>query len=197
MIRVQFRIDRLGWQEQTGALRRLTRYDVAVRYGPDMRSDRRAEGRNSARIARSGDHRFISLQREFRVDHQRPWRVGHVDQAIGPPPVRQLCLPGECVGGQRLADQVAQLDFAECAARLLVGQDVLQPKHVAGQAFDIGLRRVDGCQPCLKVAQSFRRSGRIVAQGCADLRFGPVLRIRQGGQTAGQTGLRLRHIPQT
>ena len=76
-----------------------------------------------------------------------------MDQAIGPPPVRQRRLHRIGIGRHRLADDVVQLNFPEGAACLLVRQNVLQGQDVTRQLFDIRLRLVDRLKPLLKIAQ--------------------------------------------
>ena len=144
---VQFGIDRLGRQEHQRAVRRLALDDVALGDGPDVGAHGGAEGAWRPRTSPPGvlaaRKRLVGLERELRVDDDGARRVRQVDQAVGPPAVRQRRLQRIGVRRQRLRHDVVQLDLAEGPARLLVRQDVLQAEHVARQLLDIGLRLVD------------------------------------------------------
>src|SRR5687767_13737801 len=53
-------------------------------------------------------------------------------------------------------------------AGLLVGEDVLQAEHVAGQLLDLGLRPVDRLQPLLQLAERAGGADRALAEAVAE-----------------------------
>ena len=67
-----------------------------------------------------------------------------MDQTIRAFAVGKGGLPRIAVCWQSLGHDILQLNFTEGTARLLVGQDILQGKHIAGKFLDISLRLVDG-----------------------------------------------------
>ncbi len=82
-----------------------------------------------------------------------------MDQAVGAQAVADRGLEFVGVRGQHGLDEVAQLHLAERAARLLVGEDVLQADHLRRQRGDVALRLVDDGQP---LAQRRQRLPRLV-----------------------------------
>ena len=108
--------------------------------------------------------RPITLQRELRVQRDRPRRIGQQQQAIHPLAAIHRRL--EAIGRrrQRALHQILHLDLAEGAARLLVGQDVLQPHNLGRQFRDILLRRVDHGQPLPQIGQRLGRLRRLLLQ---------------------------------
>ena len=99
-----------------------------------------------------------------------------MDQAIRALPVRERRLHCETVRGQRLADDIVQLNLSESATGLLVRQDVLQAQHIAGKLLDIGLRLVDRLEPLMQVSQRARRACR-----------GAMQAFRHAARNLGQT----------
>ncbi len=78
-------------------------------------------------LIRCIDELTIAFQRELGVDHDRTRWVGQFNQAVGPASVAEGGLKPVGRRRQRRLYEVLQLDFSECAARLLVRQNVLQP----------------------------------------------------------------------
>ena len=68
---------------------------------------------------------------------------------------------------QRGFDQIRQLQFAERAARLFVGEDVLQAHHLARQLGDVLLRLIDDIEAVVELAQRLGRLGRRIGQALA------------------------------
>ena len=131
-----------------------------------MLAHRQLEGalrrRSAARVARrDGAQRAVALERELGVDGDRARRVGQLQQAVDARAGRQRRL--ECVGRrrQRVLHQVVQLHLAEGAARLLVGQDLLQAHHLGREIADLLLRLVDADQPLAQVGDDL--AGRLLA----------------------------------
>ena len=86
--------------------------------------------------------------------------AGQPDQAIGPVLVGERRLKFVKARRQRVADDGFHLALAPGAARLLVGEDLLQAHHLAGKIGEILLGVVDRDQPRLQPAQGFRGLGR-------------------------------------
>ena len=99
-----------------------------------------------------GGHRF---QRKLGVDDQRS-RIRHEDRAIRPRLVLQREL--EFVGSLRqpVGDDRLHSPLAEGAARLLVGEHVLQRAHLRRQLGDVLLRAVDNGQPRMQLSAGVR-----------------------------------------
>ena len=93
----------------------------------------------------AGSQRPIALQGKFGVDGDGSRGMGQLQQAVGLA-IADLGLELIALGGQQVAHQIVQLDLAEGPARLLVGEDVLQPHHLARELHDIGLGPVDDGQ---------------------------------------------------
>ena len=104
---------------------------------------------------------LVALERELGVDGDRARRVGQLQQAVDARAGRQRAL--ELVGRrrQRIRHQVVQLHLAEGAARLLVGQDLLQADHLGRELADLLLRLVDPGQPLAQVGDDL--AGRLLA----------------------------------
>ncbi len=111
-------------------------------------------------IGRGPAQRLIGLQREFAVDTDRPRRIGQMNKAIRPPPVRERRLQRVAVRRQRLGHDIRELNFPKRPARLLVRQNILQRQHITRQLGDIVLRLVDGLQPLLQFPKRLRRASR-------------------------------------
>ena len=71
---------------------------------------------------RYGAQRAITFERELGVDGNRARRVRQMQQAVDTCPGRERRLEFIGLGRQGVLHQVVQLDFAEGAAGLLVGQ---------------------------------------------------------------------------
>ena len=112
--------------------------------------------------------RVIALERELGVDHDRPRRVGQLDQAVGALAVGERRLEFIGRGRQDVAYQVLELDLAEGAARLLVGQDVLQADDLAGQLGEVLLGGVDDGEPRLDVADRLLGADRGLLEAVAE-----------------------------
>ena len=75
-----------------------------------------------------------------------------MQQAVGPLAVRQRRLEAVGALGQAVLDDGLHAHLAEGAARLLVGEDLLQRDHLGGKLGQVPLRRVDDGQPLVKLA---------------------------------------------
>jgi hypothetical protein len=83
------------------------------------------------------------FQRELGIDDEAGRFVGEGDHAIRPVAVRERCLELVAADRQAVLDDGFHPGLAEHAARLLVGEDMLQSHHLAGQFGDVALGRVD------------------------------------------------------
>ena len=172
---MQLGIDRLGRQEQQRRFGRLAGQDVFVADVGDVLAHRHLEGAlggDQARGVAGHDvaQQVIALERELGVDRDRARRVGQLQQAVDPRTVRESRLEIVGRGRQRALHQVVQLHFAEGAARLLVGQDVLQPDDLGRQVADLLLRRVDPDQPLAQVGDDLARGLLALGQAFVDHR---------------------------
>ena len=93
------------------------------------------------------------LQREFRVHHHEPVVAGQADDAIGPVAVGEHMLEGEGVGGEIVPHDGLHAALAEGAARLLVGENLLQPQHLLRKAGQPLLGPVDHCETLAQFRQ--------------------------------------------
>ncbi len=98
-----------------------------------------------------------ALERELGVDGDRTRRIGQLQQAVDARAGRQSVL--EFVGRWRqgVLHQVVELDLAEGAARLLVGQHFLQADDLGREIADLLLRLVDAHQPLAQVGDDLAR----------------------------------------
>ena len=64
---------------------------------------------------------LIGFQRKIAVDHNVTWWIRQMDQAIRPRAVGQRGLQSKAVAGQRLSDNIVELNLAIRTAGLLVG----------------------------------------------------------------------------
>ena len=69
---------------------------------------------------------LVGFQRKLGINRQGAGRVGQMDQAIRPFAVRKRGLHRIGIGRQGLGHDVVQLNFTKSAARLFVGENVLQ-----------------------------------------------------------------------
>ena len=99
-------------------------------------------------VAIGGD----GFERKLGVDHQRPL-VWQEDYAIRPHAVAERELKLVAILRQAVADDDFHAALTEGAALLLVGQDVLQRRHLAGQRRDVFLRPVDDGKPLMQLLQ--------------------------------------------
>ena len=99
--------------------------------------------------------RIVAFQRKLGIDNQRRRVVGHVDDCIRSRSIRQCEL--ELVGalGQSVLDDCLHPCLTESPARLLVGKNVLEFDHLAGQLGDVVLRGIDDSQPLLQFREVF------------------------------------------
>ena len=107
-------------------------------------ASRKSRAAAAARVVVPGfAQRLVALERELRVDGDGARRVRERQQAVGTAAVGKRRL--QAVGRRRqdLAHQIGELELAEGAARLLVGEDVLKAHHLAGERHDVLLRLVD------------------------------------------------------
>ena len=197
---VELGVDRFAGQEHERRFGGLAGHDVPLGDVADVlahigreRAARRGDGRLFARRAQCR----VALQRELGIDRDRPRRVGQLEQAVDALAVAQRHLEGVGRRRQDRLDDVAQLDLAEGAARLLVGQDVLQADHLGRQLGDVLLRLVDHRQALAQVAQRGLALGRRFLQPVADalgkvdqaLLHGLGERALLGLQALGELGL--------
>ncbi len=75
---------------------------------------------------------------------------------------------------QPVGDDRLHAALAERAARLLVGQDLLELHDLARQRLDVGLRRVDHRQPLLQLRQVFVGRLRLLGDRMAEPRAHPI-----------------------
>src|SRR3546814_20349631 len=81
-----------------------------------------------------------------------------LQQAVGAPPVAEGGLEGVGRRRQCRLDQVAELDLAEGAARLLVGQDILQADPLGRQLAQVDRKSVvEGTRVSVRVDIGGRR----------------------------------------
>ncbi len=118
--------------------------------------------------------------------------IRHEDRAIRPRLVRQRVLKFIGALRQHVGDDRFQLALAEGAARLLVGEHVLQRSHLRGQIGDVLLRAVDHRQPRMQLLQVI---GGVLGRGLH--RLAEVLRHRVEPRVHGLLQLRLRVVPAT
>ena len=121
-----------------------------------MLADRLLEGalcrqQRRAVARRHRPQQAVAFQRELGVDGDRARRVGQLQQAVGAHAGREGHLEVVGRGRQGALDQVVELDLAEGAARLLVGQDLLQADDLGRELADLLLRLVDADQPLAQV----------------------------------------------
>jgi hypothetical protein len=123
-----------------------------------------AAGRKPRLLAFRLPHGVPGLERKLGVDHQRRLAVRHADDAVGAAAVRKRGL--ELVGAHRQAvgDDRLHASLAEGAARLLVGEDCLQPDDILRERLDVVLGVVDHRQSLLQASQVFMRRTRLFGQ---------------------------------
>ena len=109
---------------------------------------------------RHGAQRAVALERELGVDADRARRVGQMQQAVDARPGGQRRLEFVGLRRQGVLHQVVQLDLAEGAARLLVGQHFLQADDLGREVADLLLRLVDADQPLAQVGDDL--AGRLL-----------------------------------
>ncbi len=114
---------------------------------------------SSSRAAAQGRK---GLQREFCVDREQARVARQADDAVGPGAVREREL--EVVGARRQAVAHDRLHppLAEGAARLLVGENVLQRHDLARHFGEPRLGGVDHRQPLVELAEVFARPLRLL-----------------------------------
>ena len=94
-----------------------------------------------------------AFQRKFGIDDDDGLRSRKLDRAIGPRAVGQRGLKFIDADRERIGDDGFHAALAEGAARLLVGQHLLQRNDMSRQRGDVLLRFVDDGQPRLDAAQ--------------------------------------------
>ena len=103
--------------------------------------------------------RMVAFQRKLCVDGNRARRVWQSDKAIDPAVIAYLHLEPIGVRRQDRLDQIIELDFPKSAARLLVGENVLQANNLARQLGDVLLRRINDSQALLQFGETGLRLG--------------------------------------
>ena len=111
----------------------------------------------AARLAAGLAEGGKAFERELGVDDQRPVVAGQVDDAVGPGAVGERGLESEGALGQRVAHDGFHAALAEGAARLLVGQHVLQGEHLAGEVGEVLLRGVDDGEALVQLGEMVDR----------------------------------------
>ena len=119
---------------------------------------RQCERRRVAR--RDGAQGAVAFERELGVDGDRARRVGQMQQAVDTRAGGKRGLEFIGLGRQGVLHQVVQLDLAEGAARLLVGQHLLQADDLGREIADLLLRLVDAHQPLAQVGDDL--AGRLL-----------------------------------
>ena len=99
--------------------------------------------------------RIVAFQRKFGVNDDGAGRIGQSEHAVGPFGVGQHHLKLVSGGRQRVGYQIVELNFAESAARLFVGQDFLQRNDLLGQRGNLLLGDVDFRQTFAQRLQGF------------------------------------------
>ncbi len=116
---------------------------------------------------------MIELQRKLRVDDQRAMVAGEINDAVGPAVVLQRVLEGVGVLGQAVGDDRLHAPLAEGAARLLVGEHILERDHVGGELGEPRLCGVHHGKALVQLAEAFlgraRGVGDAVAETLGDL----------------------------
>jgi hypothetical protein len=149
-------VDRLGGHEEQGHLLGLAGNEILVGDVADM--DRQIpphprHGLGPGLLALGGAKRRKAFERKLGVDGEPARVVGQAHQAVGPAAVRERRLELEGAGGEPVADDRLHPPLAIGAAGLLVGEDVLQPHHLAREVGELALRRVDHGQPLVEARQ--------------------------------------------
>ena len=120
----------------------------------------------------------------------RPGPAGKEDQAVGPRVVRKRRLELVGVDRQAVADDRLHACLPEGAARLLVGEDVLQFDHLAREGGDRLLRLVDDREPLAEPRQALLRRPRGIGHRLADPVPELVEPIGKSAHMAGDLALR-------
>src|SRR5207253_1054487 len=138
----------LGFPGQKIALR-----DIAdMFYDIDTNPCRRVSARILARGLPESREGF---ERKFRIDDHQPRVARQADYAIGAGVVGERVLKFESSSGQAVPDDGFEAPLAEGAARLLVGENVLEADDFLGERGDPGLRRVDHREPLVQLGEMF------------------------------------------
>ena len=107
--------------------------EIALGHGIDMAPDIDAHApRRVLLLLRRARHaeRLEAFQRKLGVDHHAGLGVRHMQQAVGTLAVGERGLEGEGALWQAVLDDGLHAHLTEGAARLLVGEDLLQADHV-------------------------------------------------------------------
>ncbi len=116
-----------------------------------------ARTRRHRRLARLLGARLVEqregFERELGVDREHAGVARQADDAIGARIVGERGLELVGAGGQAVAHDRLHPPLAEGAARLLVGENVLQRDDFLGHAGDARLRGVDDGEPFVELAE--------------------------------------------
>ena len=139
-------IDRLAGQEQKCRFGGLAGQDVFSRDVVDMFDHVRLEGARGegpVGVVFGAAQGAIARQGKLCVDDDGAGRIGQGQQAVAAAVVAQGRLKAVGRRRQRVDDDIVELDFPKGAARLFVGQHILERHHLAAEFDDILLRRID------------------------------------------------------
>ena len=110
-----------------------------------------------ASSSRAARERGEAFERKLGVDREQAAVAGQADDAIGAGAVRQRELELVGAGGQAVAHDRLHPPLAEGAARLLVGENVLQRHDFARHLGQARLRRVDHREALVELAEVLAR----------------------------------------
>lgn len=119
------------------------------------RGSEKAFGLELLALGRGYAQRIVAFQRKFGVNDDGAGRIRQPEHAVGPFGIGQHHLKLVSGGRQRVGYQIVELDFAESAACLFVGEDFLQRNDLLGQRRNFLLGNVDFGQTLAQRLQGF------------------------------------------
>ena len=164
-------IDRFRRHKHQRHVLRLAGHEIALGDVLDMLADVGAHARMCASSRLVVARRAIGrepFEGKFRVDRERARIARQADDAIRTGAVRERELEVVAAGRQAVAHDRLHPALAEGAARLLVGENVLQRHHLARHLGQARLRRVDHRQPLIEPAERFARRLRLAFEPGAE-----------------------------
>ena len=166
-------IDRLRGHEHQRDVLRLARQKIALGDVLDVLHDVGAHAglRGFARllVARRAQGRK-SLERKFGVNGEQARIARQADDAVGAGAVREGELEVVRARGQAVANDRLHAALTEGAARLLVGENVLQRHHFPRHFSEPRLRRVDDREALIEPAETLARRLRLTFEPRAEPR---------------------------
>ena len=138
-------------------------------------------------IAARQFQRVEGFERKLCVDHQTKFRIRQLDQAIGPGGVGEGGLEGIGAAMEAIADDRLHASLAIGAASLLVGENVLETHHFAGEGREIFLGCVDDGETLIELGERLPRAFGVIVKAHAEPLAHLVEPCFHG---AGEVGLR-------